>query len=87
MPDLAPALPLPVATPAAVPMAAKPADTAAPLVVSLITLAEVWPDTVRRELVLLNLVDAQVALPFEVVERTLRRGRMVFRTTRRSSCH
>ena len=49
-----------------------------PLLVSLISLAEGWPEAVRQELVQLNLVDARVALPTEVVERALKQGRVAF---------
>jgi len=49
-----------------------------PLLVSLISLAEGWPEAVRQELVQLNLVDAKVALPAEIVERALKQGRVAF---------
>jgi predicted regulator of Ras-like GTPase activity (Roadblock/LC7/MglB family) len=41
-------------------------------------LAEKWPEAVRQELVQLNLVDAKVALPAEMVERALKQGRVAF---------
>jgi predicted regulator of Ras-like GTPase activity (Roadblock/LC7/MglB family) len=56
----------------------KPADDPNPLLVSLTSLAEGWPEAVRHELVQLNLVDAKVALPAEVVERALKQGRVAF---------
>ena len=56
----------------------KPSDGADPLLVSLISLAESWPEAVRQELVQLNLVEARVALPAEVVERALKQGRITF---------
>ena len=43
-----------------------------------VTLAEAWPDAVREEIVRLNLVDAKVALPAELVERALKQGRILF---------
>lgn len=49
-----------------------------PLLVSLTSLAEGWPEAVRQELVQLNLVDAKVALPAEIVERALKQGRVAF---------
>ena len=49
-----------------------------PLLVNLTSLAEGWPEAVRHELVQLNLVDAKVALPAEVVERALKQGRVAF---------
>ena len=57
---------------------AKPAPNPEPLVVSLPSLAEGWPEAVRKEIVQLNLVDAKVALPGEVVERALKQGRIAF---------
>jgi predicted regulator of Ras-like GTPase activity (Roadblock/LC7/MglB family) len=49
-----------------------------PLLVPLTSLAEGWPEAVRQELVQLNLVDAKVALPAEIVERALKQGRVAF---------
>ena len=46
--------------------------------VGLTSLAEGWPEAMRQELVQLNLVDARVALPAEVVERALKQGRVAF---------
>jgi len=46
--------------------------------VGVISLAEAWPEAVRQELVQLNLVDAKVALPAEIVERALKQGRVAF---------
>ena len=48
------------------------------MLVNLTSLAEGWPDAVRQELVQLNLVDAKVALPAEIVERALKQGRVAF---------
>jgi predicted regulator of Ras-like GTPase activity (Roadblock/LC7/MglB family) len=49
-----------------------------PLIVGLTTLAEGWPEAVRQEIVQLNLVDAKVGLPTEVIERALKQGRIAF---------
>jgi predicted regulator of Ras-like GTPase activity (Roadblock/LC7/MglB family) len=49
-----------------------------PLLVSLTSLAEGWPEAVRQELMQLNLMDAKVALPAEIVERALKQGRVAF---------
>ena len=49
-----------------------------PLLVNLTSLAESWPEAVRQELVQLNLVEAKVALPTDVVERALKQGRVAF---------
>ena len=72
-PSAPPAIP---AAPTASP--SRPAAESNPLLVSLISLAEGWPEAVRQELVQLNLVDARVALPIEVVERALKQGRVAF---------
>jgi predicted regulator of Ras-like GTPase activity (Roadblock/LC7/MglB family) len=69
----------PPAAPAApTPPPSQPPAESNPLLVSLISLAEGWPEAVRQELVQLNLVDARVALPTEVVERALKQGRVAF---------
>jgi predicted regulator of Ras-like GTPase activity (Roadblock/LC7/MglB family) len=68
----------PPAAAAPAPPSAKPALNLEPLVVSLPSLAEGWPEAVRTEIVQLNLVDAKVALPGEVVERALKQGRIAF---------
>jgi predicted regulator of Ras-like GTPase activity (Roadblock/LC7/MglB family) len=64
--------------PASVVPAPKPAGNTDPLIVSLPSLAEGWPEAVRKEIVQLNLVEAKLALPTEVVERTLKQGRVAF---------
>jgi predicted regulator of Ras-like GTPase activity (Roadblock/LC7/MglB family) len=64
---MAPSSPLPV-----------PSVDHNPLLINLISLAEGWPEAVRKELVQLNLVDAKVALPAEIVERALKQGRVAF---------
>jgi predicted regulator of Ras-like GTPase activity (Roadblock/LC7/MglB family) len=67
--------------PASASSAAPPSKSAGdpnPLLVNLTLLAEGWPEAVRHELVQLNLVDAKVALPAEVVERALKQGRVAF---------
>jgi predicted regulator of Ras-like GTPase activity (Roadblock/LC7/MglB family) len=68
----------PLAAAASVPPPKKTASNPEPLVVSLPSLAESWPEAVRKEIVQLNLVDAKVALPGEVVERALKQGRIAF---------
>jgi predicted regulator of Ras-like GTPase activity (Roadblock/LC7/MglB family) len=67
-----------VAPAAPTPPPSRPTAESNPLLVSLISLAEGWPEAVRQELVQLNLVDARVALPTEVVERALKQGRVAF---------
>jgi predicted regulator of Ras-like GTPase activity (Roadblock/LC7/MglB family) len=65
---------------ASLPLALAPAlaGEPAPLLVGLTTLAESWPEAVRKEIVLLNLVDAKVALPSDKVEQALKLGRISF---------
>jgi len=48
------------------------------LVISLVALAEAWPEAVRRDMVQLNLLEAKVALPAEAVEQALKQGRVAF---------
>jgi predicted regulator of Ras-like GTPase activity (Roadblock/LC7/MglB family) len=75
-------VPLPTRVQAAKPApelpSANPAAEDAPMLVGLTTLAESWPEAVRQEIVQLNLVDANVALPFEALERGLKQGRITF---------
>src|SRR5262249_12224524 len=69
----------PVPAPAKAPSAPPPPmekQGPEPLMVSLPALAESWPEAVRQEIVQLNLVDAKVALPLEVIERALKQGRI-----------
>jgi predicted regulator of Ras-like GTPase activity (Roadblock/LC7/MglB family) len=60
------------------PTPVKPAADPNPILVSLTSLAESWPEAIRQELVQLNLVDARVALPSHIAERTLKQGRVAF---------
>jgi predicted regulator of Ras-like GTPase activity (Roadblock/LC7/MglB family) len=46
--------------------------------VGLAALAEGWPEAVRQEIIQLKLVEAQVALPLEAIERALKQGRIAF---------
>ena len=71
------AVPAPPPQPAALPPA-RPARESEALLIGLTSLAEGWPEAVRQELVQLNLVEAKVALPSEVVERALKQGRVAF---------
>ncbi len=61
-----------------VPAAPAAASEHPPLVVSLTSLAESWPEAIRKEIVEANLVDARVALPNEAVEQSLKQGRIAF---------
>lgn len=71
-----------VPTPAPAPQPApakisKPVE-AEPMTVSLTALAESWPETVRKEIVQWNLVEAKVALPVETIEQGLKQGRIAY---------
>jgi predicted regulator of Ras-like GTPase activity (Roadblock/LC7/MglB family) len=72
--------PPPAQAPAAAVPAAVPVPNAGgePLFVGLTSLADAWPEAVRQEIVQLNMVDAKVGLPMEVVERSLKQGRIAF---------
>ncbi len=73
----APVLPLhTVPTPPA--PAPTPGSEPLRLMVGLTSLAEIWPEALRQEIVQLNLVDAKVALPADLVENALKRGRVAF---------
>jgi predicted regulator of Ras-like GTPase activity (Roadblock/LC7/MglB family) len=81
IPPIPAARPAP-ATPSARPAPAAPAAPALPegqtVLAPLAALSEGWPETLRLEIVQLNLQTAQVALPVNVIEPALKRGRVVF---------
>jgi len=56
----------------------RPAHEPEPLLVALMSLAEAWPEPVRKEIVDLKLVEAKVALPTSAVEQALKQGRIAF---------
>src|SRR5437588_5788553 len=56
----------------------KPAGNGDSLTIGLTSLAEAWPEGVRKEIVELNLVDAKVAVPTEAVGQALKQGRIAF---------
>ena len=72
--------PAPVRAPAPVhtPAPAAHAPDQASLFVSLTSLAEGWPEQLRKQIVGMNLVDAKVALPQNAVEQALKLGRIAF---------
>jgi predicted regulator of Ras-like GTPase activity (Roadblock/LC7/MglB family) len=49
-----------------------------PVVASLASLSESWPEALKQEIDLLDLANAQVALPVNLIEPALKRGRVVF---------
>jgi predicted regulator of Ras-like GTPase activity (Roadblock/LC7/MglB family) len=57
-----------------VPPAPEPATILAPLA----ALSEGWPETLRMEIAQLTLTNAQVALPLNLIEPALKRGRVTF---------
>lgn len=81
-PDQAPPAPGPAASASQFlktgPQPANGATEASPIVVGLVSLADGWPEAVRKEIVELKMTDARIALPAEAVERGLRQGRISF---------
>jgi len=69
-------VPSPVTPPAARPEPAQPTTSGPVIFVSLISLAESWPEELRNEIVRLNLAGAKVPLAVAVVEPGLKRGRV-----------
>ncbi|HEV2453281.1 MAG TPA: roadblock/LC7 domain-containing protein, partial [Verrucomicrobiae bacterium] len=67
--------PAPAPVPAAAPV---PAQEAPSILAPLSALSEEWPESLRLEIVQLNLGNAHVALPIYLIEPALRRGRIVF---------
>lgn len=55
-----------------------PAPVAPPVLAPLAALSENWPDALKQEIELLDLTHAQVALPANLVEPALKRGRVIF---------
>jgi hypothetical protein len=55
-----------------------PAQIERPILVSLASLVESWPEALRQEIDLLDLANAQVALPPNLIEPALKRGRVIF---------
>lgn len=49
-----------------------------PLVVSLASLAEAWPEEVRKEIISLGQAEAKVGLPASAIEQALKQGRICF---------
>jgi predicted regulator of Ras-like GTPase activity (Roadblock/LC7/MglB family) len=73
------AAPVPPANTAPIPPAAALPGQAQPAIsVPLAALSESWPDALRDEIELLDLMGAQIALPIHLVEPALKRGRVIF---------
>ncbi|MCW5551353.1 MAG: hypothetical protein KIS67_04220 [Verrucomicrobiae bacterium] len=71
-------LPVPPAAATPAPRPSPPPANADSLTVPLKSLAESWPDSLRQEIVQSNLVDAQLAVPCDLIENALKRGRAAF---------
>jgi hypothetical protein len=67
--------PAPAPVPAGAPV---PAQEAPSILAPLAALSEEWPESLRLEIMQLNLGNAHVALPIYLIEPALRRGRIVF---------
>ena len=70
-----------IPTPSVRPVVPKPAPSApepAAILAPLATLAESWPDALKMEIAQLTLTNAQVALPANLMESALKRGRVIF---------
>jgi len=68
-------------TPRSTPFTPKPAPVApesATILAPLAALSENWPEALRMEIAQMNLANAQVALPVNLVEPALKRGRVMF---------
>ncbi len=68
----------PIAPPAIPPAAALPDLTQPTILASLAALAEAWPESLRLEISQSGLANSQVALPINLVEPALKRGRVIF---------
>lgn len=73
------AAPVPPATATPTPpMAALPEQSQPTISAPLGELSEHWPEELKREIELLDLAGAQIALPIHLVEPALKRGRVIF---------
>lgn len=72
------AAPVPCASAAPVPPAALPGQSQPPISAPLAALSEHWPEALQMEIKQLDLTGAQVALPVQLVEPALKRGRVIF---------
>lgn len=62
-------------------------DPSQPVIMApLAALAEIWPEPLRQEIAQLGLSQAQVALPINLVEPALKRGRVIFSWRYLRSC-
>jgi len=62
-----------------IPMPSASGPPAVPFILGLGSLAEGWPEGVRRHILELNLAEAKVVLPAQTIEQALRQGRVAFK--------
>ena len=74
--ETVPSVPAPATPAASAP--GKPAVVAEPLLVSLASLAESWPEEVRKEIIAMGLAEVKVGLPANAIEQALKQGRICF---------
>ncbi len=58
--------------------AAQPSSGGEVLAISLTSLADGWPEAIRKEIVDMSLVDAKIGLPVHAVEQALKQGKIAF---------
>jgi hypothetical protein len=68
----------PLSQPAIAPRPAATPGSQAVITTSLNTLMDTWPESLRLEIFQTNLADARIAMPVDVVETALKRGRVTF---------
>ncbi|HMP84310.1 MAG TPA: hypothetical protein PKA41_16550, partial [Verrucomicrobiota bacterium] len=73
-PVLEPAAPITPLSPAPAPVV----PGGPPLTVAVAALVQEWPETLRQEIVKLNLASGQLALPAHLIEAGLKRGKVAF---------
>ncbi|MFO1475450.1 MAG: roadblock/LC7 domain-containing protein [Verrucomicrobiota bacterium] len=78
-----PRMPLPVPQPQpqepmAAPAPARPAAEVPSFIIPLATVAETWAEPIRYEIGELGVQDAKLALPIDIAEQALKRGRVAF---------
>lgn len=59
-------------------MVAAAADSQTPLQIAISAVAGGWPDSLKQEIIQVNLAQAKLAIPYQLVEGGLKRGRLSF---------
>jgi len=62
-----------------IPMPSSSEPVEEPFILSLVLLADGWPEAVRRDLLQLSLVESKVALPAQALEQALKQGCVAFK--------